>query len=213
MAQLDQSPPIGSASWQRPRLEIFAVAFFPFAVALAVSLLGPELRNNLEEFRTLYTMGAALVLAMPAIFLYALGLDRPATRNLWRLFWTFALIAYLVHLVYAVLFLYNLYYLEGTGAFAAVVRHYRVPLAALNVAISLWWLADVVVAWLGLKGRWVAIERIAIQLLVVVGALVAVMPPAENHLAPLAYALAAALIVGLLGRAFAVGNADRMARW
>ena len=96
---------------------------------------------------------------------------------------------------------------------ALYTRAFEDDLAALNIAISLWWLADVVVAWLGLKGRWVAIERIAIQLLVVVGALVAVTPPAENYLAPLAYALAAALIVGLLGRLFAVGNADRMARW
>lgn len=199
--------------WQRPSLGIFAASFFLFGVAIAVALLGPEVQNNLDLYRTLYAMGAAIALAVPAILLYALGLDRPSLRNLWRLFWSFALVAYLVHLIYAILLLYKLYYLTGSSAWGAMLSHYGLALAGFNILISVWWVADVVLAWSGLARTWITIERMVVQLLVVAGALVAVTPAAENNLAPLAYALGMALVFGLVGRFFIIGAPSRRVWW
>ncbi len=190
--------------WQRPSLGAVAASFFPFAVATSLAILGSELRENLDLYRTLYTMGVAMLLTLPALFVYALGIDRPETRNLWRLFWTFALIAYLIHLGWSLLYLDKLSYLQGSGPLLAVVAHYGIALTVLNVLITLWWACDVALAWTGLRVPWVAWQRLAIQGLVVVGCLVAALPAADNHTTPLAYAMVAVVLLGLICRFFTV---------
>ena len=201
------------AAWETPTRGAFSASFLIFAVAIAVALLGAELGDNLDLYRTLYAMAAAMLLALPALFLYALGIDRPAARNLWRLFWSFAFLAYAVHLIYALLFLYKLYYLEGSGPFAAMLDRYGIVVAVLNIIITLWWALDVVLAWLGRTDNWVTVQRILIQILVLGAGLVAVMPAAERRLEALAYLMVAAAILGLLGRLFAVAPEYRRSRW
>lgn len=191
--------------WAPVGLGVFALAFTPFALGSSYALLAAELSKDLELARTLNAMTATMLLTLPALFLYAMGADNGPARNLWRLFWSFAFLAYLVHLGYALAWMSKLYTLvEGVGLWGAVLDRYGLAIAAANLIITLWWALDVVWSWLELEMEWIAWQRAAIQLVVLTGAFVAALP-AGGHLAPYAYAMAAALAAGLIARLFAPG--------
>lgn len=133
----------------------FTVAFVPFAILLGFALLAAEPTVDLGYYRTVYTIWVTAALVTPALCAFVLPSDSPRRRAIWILFWTFALCAYLVHLYYALFWVYQGsfdQFIAGQGWFAAVN----------NVIFTAWWLLDVLLAWFYRDDvRWVRIERIA----------------------------------------------------
>jgi len=107
----------------RITLPDFTLSFVPFALLLSAALLAPETTMDLGFYRTIYTIWATTALVTPALCAFMLPGDSPSKQSIWILFWTFAFIAYLVHVYYAIFYVYHgsLHeILAGQGRFAAL---------------------------------------------------------------------------------------------
>jgi hypothetical protein len=139
----------------RITLPDFSIAFVPFALLLSAALLAPENTLDLVFYRTVYTIWATTVLVTPALCAFALPGDGERQRTTWLLFWTFSFLAFLVHMAYAYLGVYEgsfKKFLAGQGVFPAIT----------NIIFLLWWSLDLALAWFyhG-NARWVQRQRIA----------------------------------------------------
>jgi len=132
----------------------FTVAFVPFGILLGAALLAAEQAPDPGLSRTVYTIWATAALVIPALCAFVLPFDSQRRRATWILFWTFALCVYLVHLYYAVFWVYHGRFDEfiaGQGWFPALN----------NVLFTAWWIFDVLLAWFYRDDvRWVRIQRI-----------------------------------------------------
>jgi hypothetical protein len=187
-------------TWDRPSLPLFAFPFSLFAVGLSAALLGAETFPQLEHGRTINTMAIALLLAIPAIFLIAFGLDNSISANLWRLFWSFSLVAYLIHIGYALAYMDKIYYLTGDGLFKAFIARYGWFVATFNVVLTIWWVCDVVLAWFAERRFWVDVQRILLGIAFVIAAIVATTPADQRKLQVLAILLAITFVLALVLR-------------
>lgn len=133
----------------------FTLAFVPFGLLLGAALLAAETTMDLGFYRTVYTIWATAALVTPALCAFALPGESAVRRAVWLLFWSFAFIAYLVHLGYAVFSVYHgsvREFLAGQGVFASVN----------NVIFTLWWGVDLFLAWFHRSAApWVQKQRIA----------------------------------------------------
>ena len=132
----------------------FTIAFVPFCLLLGSALLAAEVADDIGLARTVYTIWATTALVTPALCAFVLPGSSDRRRAIWILFWTFALVVYLVHLHYAVFWVYHGSFDEfiaGQGWFAAIN----------NVVFTIWWLLDVLLAWFYRDDiPWVRTERI-----------------------------------------------------
>lgn len=132
----------------------FTIAFVPFCLFLGSALLVGDQQLDVSLGYTVFTIWATIALVTPALCAFALPGQSARKQAVWILFWTFALIAYLVHLYYAVFWFYEGSFAEfiaGQGWFAAVN----------NVIFTLWWILDVLLAWFyRVDLAWIRIERI-----------------------------------------------------
>ena len=144
-----------SASEYRITLPQFTFSFVPFALLLGGALLAAETTQQLDFYRTVYTIWATAVLVTPALCAFTLPGDSTTKRNVWLLFWTFAFIVYIVHLLYAVLAVYHASFrefMDGQGWFPALN----------NVVFTAWWAFDLALAWLRVpETGWVWKQRLA----------------------------------------------------
>ncbi|HJZ89435.1 MAG TPA: hypothetical protein VKE40_01090 [Gemmataceae bacterium] len=120
----------------------FVHAFVPFALLLTIANLAAETRPNPTLARAAYTIWATFLLAVPALVLFALYDLRRAPRGVyvyWRLFWTFAYLAYLAHLYVAVGVFFG-------WDFRAIAAKQTWPVAATNYALTVLWGLEVLIA-------------------------------------------------------------------
>ncbi len=138
----------------------FTWAFVPFALLISVALLYPEASQNLRLFRTIYLIRASLLLVLPALVFFPFIGFGVEVRNLWRLFWTFGLIAHLAHLGYAVFFVFgdqletarlypDLYGLSSNNVsvYRLIVEQQTSVVVWSNIAVTGFWLLDAALAW------------------------------------------------------------------
>ena len=122
-----------------------AKGFDPLPPGLALALLGIGAlgftlvslgADNVSYARAEWTARLALVLAIPAIVIYAL----PGPLGpWWRAFWTAAMLAYLMHFWWAVARVFH----NDIG----VIWDRQGFVAVTNAVLTLLWIADAVVAW------------------------------------------------------------------
>ena len=131
----------------------FAIAFISFGVLLCAALLYAEVTPDVGFWRTVYTIWVTAALVTPALCAFALP-QTERTRAVWLLWWTFSFIAYIVHMLYAVFYVYEgsfQKFLAGQGIFPAVN----------NAIFTAWWALDVALAWFyKLEARWVHLQRV-----------------------------------------------------
>jgi hypothetical protein len=85
----------------RPTPPIWAATYVPFGLGLVVALLAAETTQDLRLFRALYTIRLSAALSIVALALFPFRHRSAGLLNVWRLTWTFGLLAYLVHFLYA----------------------------------------------------------------------------------------------------------------
>ena len=160
-----------SAFEDRPSQSAFtfgelAFSLLVFALLMTLALVGayalpfadpPQLHLQ----RSVGTIWATVLLTLPAYYLYARGRGDGAGHRVWRLFWSFALIAYLIHIAYGLFYIQRLYTGTGEDLFGALYADQGSFIATVNLVLGAWWLIDVGMAWTLRERwyRWLAIER------------------------------------------------------
>src|SRR5215212_6839805 len=134
----------------------FTVSFVPFALLLPAALLGANLKTDVGFYRTIYTIWVTTILVIPAYCAFTLPGVSPHKFNIWRLFWTFAWIVYIVHVWYAFFYVYH-------GSFQEmVVGQEGIFNVFITTLFTLWWTFDVLLAWFSKRqDGWVHKQRIA----------------------------------------------------
>jgi len=118
----------------------FTNTYVPFALLIALALLVPETTQNLDRYRTIFTIWATTILLIPALSLYLFSDASVAVYNYWHLFWTFSYVAFLFHFYWAVFVIF-----KGVhGTFAGQGN----LIAGTNFLLTAWWGTDVVLSWL-----------------------------------------------------------------
>ncbi len=109
-----------------PSLTEFTNTYVPFTLLVALALIMPETTQNLDRYRTIYTIWATILLLIPPLCIY--------------LSWTFSYLAFLFHFYWAVFVIFKGIHgtFAGQGTF----------IAATNFLLTLWWGTDVLLSWL-----------------------------------------------------------------
>lgn len=135
----------------------FTTVFVPFALLLAWSLLQPELGGDLELGRTKLTIWATTILLLPALVLYLFRDLGQGVANLAHLFWTAALIAFLVHAYWAIFIIFD--------GVADTFRQQGPMIAGGNFLLLGLWVLDVLLLWLAPPHRWRRILQDIVRIL------------------------------------------------
>lgn len=144
-----------------PRLEHVALTWGLFGLLLSAALLLPEAQSAVTLFRAKYTIWASITLVIPVYVLLIQGaLSAPrssGTYQLWRLFWSFAFLAYATHFYYVFCVMYH-------GSVAGVVEQQTRFIAWSNFTFTTWWAVDVALQWLmRAQPLWLRIARWVFQ--------------------------------------------------
>lgn len=148
-----------------------AFSLLIFALLMTIALVGayalpfsdpPQLHLQ----RTVGTIWATALLTLPAYYLYVRGRGDGSGFRVWRLFWSFALIAYLIHIAYGAFFIQRLYTGTGEDLFGALYAKQGSLIATVNLVLAAWWLIDVGMSWTLRERwyRWLGIERFLLHL-------------------------------------------------
>ena len=137
---------------QASLLTMLVVAWSPFALGIAVVVFGAIVADYGPFARTVYSVVLSFALAAPALWLFARDIFRYPLTPLWRLFWTLSFVAFVVHLYYGYFGLFG-------GDWQAVTASQTPTIAYLNLIVTALWGLDVVLAWIGVQGLWVLIQR------------------------------------------------------
>jgi hypothetical protein len=145
-----------------PRMGVIAATLAPFAILLSAALLLSEAQTLVVLHRAIYTIWLSIAFATPAYALYVTGFRgnpfRVAAYEYWRLLWTFAFFAYIIHFYYAFFGLHR-------ASFTGVFQQQTSPVALTNFAFTFWWIIDVAALWLiPQKNGWWRVERNSFQI-------------------------------------------------
>jgi len=145
-------------------LSVFTAVFASFALLIAAANVYAETTNFLDFGRTVAAVWVMIVLLVPAFCLYVW--HRGAAAPLWRLCWTFALLAYWIHLAFAFGTLHG-------SSLAGIIAKQGALAAGYNFAVTVWWSLDVVFVWFGARGAVVRWQRFALTAALFIGVIVA----------------------------------------
>ena len=115
--------------------------------------------QRLDLHRTFFTAWAALLLVTPALCLFPFRNSSPAASGYWLAFWTAGLVAFAVHLYWAVIVIFD-------GDWSRITNTTRVSAPVIDTVFAIWWAIDVLLAWaMPRENRLIRIERTIVSLL------------------------------------------------
>ena len=155
----------------------FVFALFIFLMVVAHG--GAELKGWLDAhgapgtevhtvlyYRVIFSIWATIFLLTPALCFHVFSVaDDPNT--FWRAFWTFAYLAFLVHLYWSIVVMFQLNWVEifHSQARAGVNPERVVDQPGPDLFLAAWWGLDVLLAWLAADHKWLRVQRGAVHLL------------------------------------------------
>lgn len=120
-------------------------------IVLAI-VLGAQAENVLFA-RVLYTVRVTMVLFTVSLGLYILPGMTEQRGRYWLAFSLFAFLSYVVHVYYS-------FFLFFHGSVSEFYMTQGAVVATINVIITVWWTADIVLAWVSTSGEhWIVVER------------------------------------------------------
>ena len=126
--------------------------YVPFGILITLALMAAEMAQDLVRQRMVYSIWVALLFLIPAVCLYLLPGVSSKEIHYWLLFWTFSFASYFAHFYYSVFVFY--------GSIGAVYEGQGTLIASSNFLVTLWWMFDLLLAWLGSsESRWIRIQR------------------------------------------------------
>src|SRR5215472_1376603 len=117
-------------------------------------------------YRVIFNIWATIFLLTPALCFHCFSAaDRP--NSFWRAFWTFAYLAFLIHLYWSIFVMFHLNWVEifHSQEGAALNPERVVDHPGPDLFLAAWWGLDVLLAWLGADHKWVRVQRGAVHLL------------------------------------------------
>ncbi len=142
-----------------PKITLSALTytFVPFSILTALAIFLAESRQDIVLGRAIYTILETYLLATPALCLYILGLQQSKRYTYWLLFWTFAGLAYAMHVYWTFFGIFD-------GQIEKMFTKQGLAIAGTNVVITLWWMIDLALAWLINSNQgWIRVQRTGIQ--------------------------------------------------
>ncbi len=140
-------------------LSALTYTFVPFSILTAGAIFAAEVRQDIVLGRAIYTIWETYILATPALCLYVLGLQQGKRYTYWLLFWTFAGLAYAMHVYWTFFGIFD-------GQIEKMFTKQGMAIAGTNVIITLWWAVDLALAWLVNSNQsWIHAQRVGIQAL------------------------------------------------
>jgi hypothetical protein len=137
----------------------FTNTYAPFAILVCLALIAPEATQNLERYRTIFTIWATIILLTPALCCFVFSDITRAAYNYWHLLWTFSFLAYMLHFYWAVFIVFQ-------GIRGTFVGQGNL-IAGTNFLLTAWWGIDVVLSWLLTSyDRWLRVERLGAHVFV-----------------------------------------------
>lgn len=140
-------------------LPAVAAAILAFGLGIAVVTFGAVVAEDPQDFRARSSAVLALVLATPALTLYARRVFRRPLGPWWASFWIAGALAYLAHFWWA-------FGLTFGSDVAAVYARQGSLVATSNFIVTALWTVDALLALIGLNGRSVAALRLLTHALV-----------------------------------------------
>lgn len=134
-----------TAATRDRRLMVFAHVFALFAIAVCAALLLPETSMRPAFDRADYLLWASLACAIPALPSFLLRERHPAFLSYWRWSTTAALVAFIVHLGFAVA-------ARQPGGLARTWAGTAPGWGWLADVLACWWIVDTFLAWLSPRG-------------------------------------------------------------
>jgi hypothetical protein len=145
-----------AAAWWTRELPLFALT--PPGGGAADML--PGQRQDLHT--TFFTIWAALILVVPALCLLPFRERSDTAARYWLAFWTAALAVFLVHFYWAVVVIFG-------NDWSRILHTPRVSAPRLDTVFAVWWVADVLIAWLWRsEALWVRVQRWGVHALALV---------------------------------------------
>lgn len=142
---------------------------------------------------TFFTIWASLLLATPALVTIAgIGVST-TTWRWWRITWTASLLVFLVHFYWAAVIIFG-------NDWSRILNTPRVSAPRLDTVFAVWWVIDVMLAWLrDHRATWVRVQRWGVHLLAFVLFFMGAAREGELALSrALGWAMAVAVAAGLL---------------
>src|SRR5215472_13234692 len=141
------------------RISNLANVYFAFCVLISLVLLGSELTQDPDLYRTRWSIISTTILLIPSLCCYVFAYDSSIARSYWLCFWTFAYLSFLVHAVFAVFIIFH--------GVADTFKQQGAVLAGTNFLVLIWWGVDILMAWtLDFDRVWVQRWRFILSLFV-----------------------------------------------
>lgn len=202
-----------------PSPPMWAATYVPFGLGLIVALLYAEATQDLRLFRTLFTIRLAALVSIPALAAFPFRRRSAGLHNLWRLTWTFGLLAYLIHFAYAWFGVFggqvatadqypkSYGFPDGSRptTWDLVVQHQGTFVLYSNLIVTGLWALDALLAWTAARARGafggvVTFIHVLAWLHVLASFVVATLVFGKNGVSKgLGYALAVVVGLSLLG--------------
>jgi hypothetical protein len=130
--------------------------------------------HDLNFYRVFYSIAVTIILVIPAFSTFILQRQSGPGKS-WRNFWTCSLAAFFVHLYWAIFGMMR-------GDFSKIFHSPDLVSSPIpDTILTLWWLADVVLAWTLPAGiRWIRLQRGLIHVLMFFAFIVAAIPQGEG---------------------------------
>lgn len=157
----------------------FWFAFALFLLLIALAHISAELQSRFKshavegipalsvlDYRAIFTIWVSIILLTPALC-FRLFSRVNASNSYWRDFWTFAYLAFLVHIYWTAFAMFQLNWnLIFNSELANKINPIRVVENPIpDLLLAAWWGLDVMLAWLVPDYKWVRVQRGAVHLL------------------------------------------------
>ena len=136
----------------------FTIVFVLSGLMLTWALLRPEFGGDLELGRTRLTVWPPFLLLIPALVLSLFRSTSQGIANLAYLFWTAALVTFVIHVYWGGFVFYD--------GLADTFRNQGLWLAGANFALLAIWTLDTVLLWFAPEHRYLAILHGSVRVLV-----------------------------------------------
>jgi hypothetical protein len=150
--------------------------------------------HDVNYFRVIFAIVVTFILLAPAFCLYVLQ-GREGPSDTWRNLYTFAYVAYVIHLYWAIFGIMG-------GDWSLIFKNPRLVMTPwFDVPVTIWWTLDLPLVWIAARNiPWIRIERGLLQIALALGFIGSATTKGDAGMATLGYLTAVAILASIVAR-------------